>query len=49
MAGASTNVYKCDNVAVGQHINKSNWTPLTGKTCFMNGKTFKAALYDYLH
>ena len=31
MAGASTSVYKFDNVVRGQHVHKSAWTPLTGK------------------
>ena len=33
MVGASTSVYKFDNVVRGQHIHKSAWTPLTDKTC----------------
>ena len=32
MAGASTSVYKFDNVVKGQHVYKSAWTPLTDKT-----------------
>ena len=31
MAGASTSVYKFDNVAIGQHIYKSDWTLFTDK------------------
>ena len=30
-AGASTSVYKFDNVVRGQHVNKSAWTPLIDK------------------
>ena len=33
MAGASTSVYKFDNVVSGQYVHKSAWTPLTDKTC----------------
>ena len=32
MAGASTSIYKFDNVVRGQHVHKSAWTPLTDKT-----------------
>ena len=32
MAGASTSVYKFDNVVRGQWIHKSAWTALTDKT-----------------
>ena len=32
MAGASTSVYKLDNVLRGQQVYKSAWTPLTDKT-----------------
>ena len=32
MAGASSSVYKFDNVIRGQHVYKSAWTPLTDKT-----------------
>ena len=33
MAGASASVYKFDNVVIGQHIFKNDWTPLNDKTC----------------
>ena len=33
MAGASTSVYKFDNVVRGQHVYKNAWIPLTDKTC----------------
>ena len=29
MAGASTSVYKFDNVVRGKHVYKSAWTPLS--------------------
>ena len=31
MAGASTSFYEFDNVVGGQHVHKSEWTPLTDK------------------